>query len=249
MRLKVLTFNTWGAKSFSQQRWPLIGTGLAKLSPDLMGLQEVFSDDQVITLQKITGMPEISFVERESGLVILSRFPIQASKIHRYQAVSPTESYLRYCQISQIQLPERIVILFVVTHLSWKPEDSAVREKQIRELLQLIDENNPARQICILAGDFNTTPDSSEIQLLYRAGFADTFASLHPDEPGFTWSHNNPYTASHPELPERRIDHIFIQVPRGTVVATESSEIVLSQPTAEGVFPSDHFGVLTTFQI
>src|SRR3989338_2925169 len=126
MQLRILTFNTWGGKSFNKERWPLIGKGIAELEPDLAGLQEVFQKDQAADLQKMAGVPEIAFAGQESGLVTLSRFLIGASKTYRYQTVSPRESYFRYCQICQILPHEGEKFLFVVTHLSWKPEDSSI---------------------------------------------------------------------------------------------------------------------------
>lgn len=245
MQLRILTFNTWGGKAFNEERWPLIGKGMGALEPDLVGLQEVFQKDQAADLQKMIGIPEIAFANQESGLLIFSQFPIGESKIHQYQTVSPRESYSRYCQICQILPRAGQEFLFVVTHLSWKPEDASIREQQIRELIEWIDAEG-SRLPCILVGDFNATPDSQEIQLLAKAGFLDTFSSIHPDDPGYTWSHSNPYTASHPELPERRIDHVFARIPSKRTLMVQSSKIVLNQPTANGIFPSDHFGVLTT---
>ncbi len=244
MQLKILTFNTWGGKTLNKERWPLIGKGMGALEPDLVGLQEVFQKDQVVDLQKMTGISEIAFADQESGLVTLSRFPIGASKIYRYQTVSPRESYFRYCQICRILLSKGEEFLFVVTHLSWKPEDASIREQQVRELIKWIDAEG-SRLPCILVGDFNATPDSEEIQLLAKAGFLDTFSSIHPDDLGYTWSHSNPYTASHPELPQRRIDHIFVRIPPKKTVMVQASKIVLNQPTADGIFPSDHFGIFT----
>ncbi len=222
----------------------MISQGIAELEPDLVGLQEVSQKEQAVGLQKTTMISEIDFADQESGLVTLSRFPIGASKTYRYQTVSPQESYSRYCQTCQILPREGEKFFFVVTHLSWKPEDASIREQQVRELIEWIDAEG-SRLPCILVGDFNATPDSEEIQLLARAGFLDTFSSMHPDDPGYTWSHSNPYTASHPELPERRIDHIFARIPSKRTLMVQASKIVLNQPTADGMFPSDHFGIFT----
>lgn len=245
MQLKILTFNTWGGKSFNRERWPLIGKGIAELEPDLVGLQEVFQKDQAADLQKMAGIPEMAFADSESGLVTLSRFPIGSSKTYPYQTVSPRETYVRYCQICRILPNEGEKFLFVATHLSWKPEDASIRDQQVQELFNRIDSEGQSLPV-VLVGDFNATSDSAEIQQLAKAGFLDTFTSIHPDDPGYTWSHSNPYTASHPELPERRIDHIFARIPSKRTLMVQASKIVLDQPTANGVFPSDHFGVLTT---
>lgn len=245
MQLKILTFNTWGGKSFNKERWPLIAKEISALQPDLVGLQEVFQKDQAADLQRVTAIPEMAFADKESGLVTLSRFPIRHANVHQYQTVSLRETYFRHCQICRILPGDGGEFLFVVTHLSWKPEDASIRDQQAQELLKIIDSESPSRP-CILVGDFNATPDSEEIQRLAKNGFLDTFTSLHPEDSGYTWSHANPYTSSHPELPQRRIDHIFVRIPPKKTALVQASKIVLNHPTPEGMFPSDHFGILTT---
>jgi hypothetical protein len=53
---------------------------------------------------------------------------------------------------------------------------------------------------------------------------------------------------SREKMAERRIDYIFC--PDGAAVTFErirSSTIVFEKPSDRGIYPSDHFGVLTEF--
>ena len=61
--------------------------------------------------------------------------------------------------------------------------------------------------------------------------------------PGITWDNRNPFAATDHE-PDRRIDYVFVGYPRdggrGQVVR---AELVGTAPV-DGVWPSDHFGVV-----
>jgi endonuclease/exonuclease/phosphatase family metal-dependent hydrolase len=104
----------------------------------------------------------------------------------------------------------------------------------------------------ILCGDFNAEPDADEIR--YLSGFttlegrsvyfADCFRVAGDGSNGHTFCRRNPYAASVRE-PDRRIDYIFVRGPdkqgRGEPL---TCRVVFDQPNADGVFASDHFGVL-----
>src|SRR5262249_17379100 len=103
-------------------------------------------------------------------------------------------------------------------------------------------------------GDFNAEPDSDEVRFLRglttlrgrSTYFADCFG-LCGEGPGHTYSKTNVYAEKLRE-PERRIDYIFVRGPdrqlRGEPL---SPRIVLNTPE-NGVFPTDHYGVLAEIQ-
>ena len=110
----------------------------------------------------------------------------------------------------------------------------------------------------ILMGDFNARPESDEIRWLRglctvdgrRVHYQDAWERVHPGERGWTWTLANPYTAPLRFLdPDRRIDYIFVTTMRkdgrGTI---HDCRVVFDQPE-DGVFASDHFGVLAEIQI
>ena len=68
---------------------------------------------------------------------------------------------------------------------------------------------------------------------------------------GLTWSRRNPYTQRLRFLQtDRRLDYIFASAPardgRGLI---HSCRVVLDEGDADGVFPSDHFGVFAELQL
>ena len=93
----------------------------------------------------------------------------------------------------------------------------------------------------VLTGDFNAEPDAAPIRLLTgrltlegrRGNLMDAWALLHPDEPGFTWE------------PRERIDYIFVS----PSVRVHEIALAATEPNAEGVYPSDHCGLIAELGI
>jgi endonuclease/exonuclease/phosphatase (EEP) superfamily protein YafD len=76
----------------------------------------------------------------------------------------------------------------------------------------------------------------------------DTFWTKNPGDLGLTWDYRNPYAeAEREKMAERRIDFIFIRERTGPFAKISASRVVFDQPSPAGVWPSDHFGVVTEF--
>jgi endonuclease/exonuclease/phosphatase family metal-dependent hydrolase len=122
---------------------------------------------------------------------------------------------------------------------------------EAREMLAFVERvagDRPA----ILLGDFNALPDSEEIALLLQAGFADAFDG---NGEGITWDEERnaniqlqrrTYPDEIPQDPRnKRIDYVFV---RGPGLSVTRAQVVLDRPI-EGLYPSDHFGVLAEITI
>jgi len=198
---------------------------------------------------KRANLPHLVFSSDPSGLMILSKFPVHQWSSYTMKTKSPTENYKRYALFAELEAGKNRLAVFN-THLSWQLEEGKVREEQVSELLAFIQEKAPSSETLAM-GDFNSTCKTSEIRsLLDKGGFTDSFAVLHPDAPGLTWDNRNPFAAgsSHP-LPDRRIDYIFIRNASVLLSGLAASDIVFDQPSREGIFASDHYGLLGTFKI
>ena len=161
-----------------------------------------------------------------------------------------TQELTRVTLRSKIDTPYTPVN-FYTTHLSWQLDEGYKRKAQVLDTHHFIKKHNDGLPV-VLVGDFNATPDSSEIRFLTgkqslkeeSAYYQDCWAMTHPHEDGYTWSSKNKYTRSWLE-PDRRIDYVFASQPtregKGLVL---DCRLVLTNPDAEGDFPSDHFGVL-----
>ena len=141
------------------------------------------------------------------------------------------------------------------------------RAKQVRAIADYLEKHAPGLP-AILGGDFNAEPDTGEIRDLVGArGFIDTYAETGVP-PGNTWDPRiNTNTSissgtfldvdsSCPEVQglmqeqdmrEGRIDYIFLNR-AFTSDRILSSELFAASPLPDGLYCSDHFGVLTSIR-
>lgn len=243
----------------------VVAAGLRALSPDVVALQEVRAvpgqlPNQAQTLAAAVGLQHVfaaatPFGGGEEGVAILSREPILEHASIELPHAQPTER--------RVLLSARVSCgqgsLWVHTsHLNYRLTHGKQREEQV----QAIEASMAARTTDrpqILMGDFNARPESDEIRWLRgmvtlggrRTYFQDAWERLHPGERGWTWARANPYTAKLAFLePDRRLDYIFVSPMRGDGRGTvHDCRIVFDQPEADGVFASDHFGLLAEVQV
>lgn len=238
-RFSLVTLNIYHDKADWPKRRELIVAGLRELDPDVVALQEVLQDtalpNQAATLAEALGYEWRFFSTdppdqaRRYGNALLTRRPILAQderRLHPYDDA-------RIAGHLRIQIDGRPVALYV-THLHWRPEGGAIRERQLRDLLEFVDAtrgNAPA----VLAGDFNAEAGTPELADL-RTAYTDAYGALHPGATAETSTTVNPAFFDF----RARIDHVFY---RTDALQAEAAKIVLDQPDAGGVSPSDHFGL------
>jgi endonuclease/exonuclease/phosphatase family metal-dependent hydrolase len=142
---------------------------------------------------------------------------------------------------------------FLTTHLAWKLHHGYVREEQALSIARTLKLAVPIRETTlplVLTGDFNASPEATEIRFLSGLHaldrtsifLADAFGEV-GQGPGYTFDARvNPFAAFTHEAP-RRIDYIFVRGPdkqgRGKPV---SARVVLDEVT-DGIAASDHWGV------
>lgn len=221
--------------------------GIERFRPEVVFFQELFNRSWAKEVQKRSGLPTLLFPEVFSGLAVYTCYEVEAWGIERLSQ-SPFEDYLRYALWARLKIEGKPLVIFN-THLSWKLEDGVTRQKQVEEVLDLIQKKASGEE-SVLAGDLNAPPESPEIQWLFREGkFRDVFRELHSGKDGWTWDNQNPYAAgaSH-ELPDRRIDYVLTRG-RGPLLARPvSCALVYTRPDRKGIWASDHFGLLAEWQ-
>lgn len=136
---------------------------------------------------------------------------------------------------------------FVNTHL--EAFSAGVRLAQARELLAPDGPVGSAPGPVVLVGDLNSSPELPvpenrlAFQALLDAGLVDTWAALHPGDPGFTAGFNELLTDPSAEATlEHRVDHVMTT----PAVGLRSSRRYGTDPdnrTVDGMWPSDHAGV------
>jgi endonuclease/exonuclease/phosphatase family metal-dependent hydrolase len=261
--LRVLTLNIWNLSGDWRSRRHAILAVLQRFEPDVVCLQEVVAGERGNQAGWLAselggwslayaGEPPHTATEARFGNAVLSRWPITRSS-SAHLPYEPDEQEVR-----RVVVHARTEAIDVFsTHLSWQLHDAALRERQVRVLAQFISEqaDPSARLGPVIAGDFNAEPDSTAIRYLSGLGSLDGASAYFQDAwrlagdggPGLTWSDRNPHAAMDQE-PDRRIDYVFSGFHGRTGTGRPVECVVVADEPVEGVWPSDHFGVLAVLR-
>lgn len=267
-RLKVLTLNIWHRENAWDARRELIRRGLATLTPDVIGLQEVlelsagnYRRDQAqeiaheLGYQTAYGRAQTLGPGLEFGNALLSKYPILAHETIPLPGAETGET--RSLLYARLSTPWAEIPVFV-THLNWKLHHGSVRIQQLMAIVDHMDRLAPLGKSHppILMGDLNAEPDSDEIRWL--RGFAtlnnrnvfmaDAWSYGGDGGPGFTFDRRNPNAARSHE-PPRRIDYIFVRGPDANWVGEPLHTRVVFDAPEDGVWASDHFGLYSEISV
>ena len=199
------------------------------LAPDLVVLQEIdngcrrsHGKDQMAELSRMTGLNSrfgafMNYQGGEYGMGLMTPHAIQASTNHRL----PDGSEPRTALAAHIQLPNGEPIVLCDVHLYQTDEQRLAQAQTIVDVFADV----PAP--VILAGDFNSRPDSPVMRL-----FGEHWVNPDKGEDRLTWSASDPTS---------EIDYIlFRPAERFEVVSLD----VLDEPVA-----SDHRPVLMVLRM
>jgi endonuclease/exonuclease/phosphatase family metal-dependent hydrolase len=255
-RLRVLSWNLWGRGGPWEARLEAIAATLAAAQPDVVALQEAWEEgerNQAAILGSGLGFHHV-FQGRPTaggvsvGNAILSRWPIVHAESCMLPAPPELEE-LRTVVRAHVDGPRGALDVYC-THLNWKFDQSAVRQEQVRAVALFVSAAVDHGVPPILAGDFNAVPDADEIRMVTGRtavpvsglAFHDAWEVGGDGGPGHTWLNANPWARQDLE-PDRRIDYIFAGFPRKGGVGHVLSCRLVGQPV-DGLYPSDHLGVL-----
>ncbi|MCD6289940.1 MAG: endonuclease/exonuclease/phosphatase family protein [Anaerolineae bacterium] len=160
-------------------------------------------------------LSRISFIEH--GWIPLTRDP-----------TDPEDRHQRILLYARLEVSGDPLWLFN-THLSLS---RAARARNVEEILAHTARFTGRR---LLMGDLNELPDQAPMAMLYEAGWRDVWATLRPDEPGFTYRSDGPW---------QRIDYAWASPE--LVPFLRDIELAASQPGEDGIYPSDHIGLIVT---
>lgn len=272
--VRVLTLNCWNVSPPFEERLPLLRAGIARLQPDIIGLQEVIRrDDGFDMAAMILDGLGYSYVFGGASAWAEDGSPIPAAhlgmgfgnavasrhEILGWEAVQLPDcgsGEYRGAVVAEIGVPHG-PLLFTTTHLNWKFHHGFVREQQVLALAATIDEWR--RDIYlppVLVGDFNADPDAAEIRFLCglqslegrSCYFEDAWRVAGDGGAGYSWDNLNPFAALVSE-PNRRLDYVFVGLPhengRGRIVDCR----LALRDARNGIYPTDHFGVLAEIEI
>jgi endonuclease/exonuclease/phosphatase family metal-dependent hydrolase len=194
---------------------------------------------------------------------------------HFHHGLEATPAYLSELEkaADQLELPASMVSELKERVMKGNER----RAQELHVLMKKLDRLSQRHSVVLLAGDFNSTPDSAVAGALREHGFRDAWTEAGNSEPGFTFDPpanpaNHILQAEFPltlliedlsfsskiretllgmarkhETRPRRIDFLWFRT-RGLSLKVKKAELV-GLPNGEGLAPSDHFGVCADFEV
>lgn len=258
-RANILEWNVWWRFGDNwKARQPLIVEVLERLAPDIIALQEVWGDEltnQAVEIAKLIGFSHVyapaSYIDGLGfGNAILSRWPIEESQ-HVDLPSMPSEDGSRNCNFvfARIAGP-RGSINVCSTHLSYKPDESGIRQQQVTALCEFVRGLRRERVPPVICGDFNAVPVSEEIRMLTGKTrppvdglvFYDAWEVAGGEGPGFTWDNRNPNAVTALE-PNRRLDYVLVGKPAADGAGHVMAANLDGRQPSGGLCPSDHYAL------
>lgn len=243
--IRLITLNCWKDEGDWSARVAAIADGLTELNPDIVCLQEVYTSDGRNTGDILSGRTGLICTQvtartkarggilSSSGVAILSRQPPVASEaIHL--PTTPADGG-RKALIATFKTAEgsfRVATLHL-SHLR-DTEAGLLRGAQLSCLIDHATANWPGP--VVFAGDFNAAWHTAELAMLHGPGWISKAPALTGQ-------------SSLIDRPAALVDHINLYVPPSNAAkwVLSGAALVLNQPSASGVLPSDHAGLIAHF--
>ena len=258
--LRLLTLNLWHDQGPWELRRERVQEWIHRLDPDVVALQEVLRGPARDQLDELFGgigfHVEFAAANRfwrdaslEFGNAVASRFPVRDREARMLPDAGDGE---RRVALSVTLTTPHGPLGITCTHLNWKLHHGYVRERQVVALADFARSRRPGLELpAVIAGDLNAEPDSAEIRFLLglqslegrSALFYDAWRVAGDGGPGFTWSNRNPYARVAIE-PDRRIDYLLAGYPQPNGIGRLEGCRVVCDDAVNGVWPTDHFGVI-----
>ncbi len=274
MQLRVLTINVQNDEG-DPRRLALINSELRRIDPDVVAFQEVLHTterrqlDELLVGTNLHGTHQAQamtyappFADRYGGSAVATRWPHRVLEVLDLRLLDATD--VPWCSLAVlIPLPGEGDVLFIAATASWRLEAESARERQAVALTDL-DSRHRGALPTIIAGDFNAAPDAASIR--YLTGLQSIGGrSVHYNDawaiagqgPGHTWTADNPNAAAvidqivRQPNHRRRVDYVFTGSWHAHPKAhcqVRTASLAFDQP-ADGVWASDHFGVLVDLEI
>lgn len=258
-RVKVMTINLRNDSDEWKRRFPLIAAEIDRLEPDVIGLQEVeIADDAAEHLNDLLAArgharyhltqkrkPGIRGFFTGEGIGIMSRWPI----VETHHEDLPE---MRVSLLARIKHPSGGFLDMTNTHLHHQggAEADAIRLEEAKQTIDLVNRNDDCWPT-FLTGDMNTTEASPALKQFVSAGFVDSYRKVHGARTAET-GNTSPIVlreGAFAQSPRKRIDFVYGRSAGGRTVKAVDSVVGFRNHDAKGFYPSDHLGVMTTYDV
>jgi endonuclease/exonuclease/phosphatase family metal-dependent hydrolase len=238
--LRLATLNTWKGDGAYCQRLAAMTAGLTALNPDVIALQEVLAAPDagcdtaghlakaldmtasVLPLRHKIREVEGRAVDSTSGLALLSRLPVRASR--PLSLTGDKRDGERAALIADLEVDGQMLTVACL-HLTHLRQAAELRRQQWREVEAAL----ASSPIAVAAGDFNAPVETLD---LAASRFADSRQTCgDPSRSTFIADAAGPC-----------IDHVLFAGLKPTGWQT-----ALGEADADGITPSDHLAVVADF--
>lgn len=259
VRVKVMTINLRNDSDEWERRFPLIAAEIDRLEPDIIGLQEIeIADDAAEHLNDLLAArgharyhlhqkrkPGFRGFFTGEGVGIMSRWPI----VETHHEDLPE---MRISVLARVKHPSGGFIDMMNTHLHQKggAEADGIRLEEARQTVDLANRNDDCWPT-FLTGDMNTVESSAALKHFVSAGFVDSYRKVHGAATAET-GNTSPIVlreGAFAQNPRRRIDFVYGRSAGGRTVTPVESVVGFRNHDANGFYPSDHLGVMTTYDV
>lgn len=189
LRLRVVTWNVWGLLWMTPrraERLEAVAREVARLKPDIVGFQEAFVQDdrtRLIAALRGTGLEHFRYVSSGlvgSGLLLASRFPVEAHGFVRFKSNGRPEMLHhgdwwagKGFTLSRVTLPDGTSLYLGNTHFHARYRIEMYHPTQLAQAAQFMPWARRVRETqapALWMGDWNSTPDSDVLSPLASAG-------------------------------------------------------------------------------
>jgi endonuclease/exonuclease/phosphatase family metal-dependent hydrolase len=265
--IRVITMNVLGRRADWPARRAVLADGLHRLRPDLLALQEtVFTDayDQVLDLLG-EGFHVVHQRRREPdgvGMSLAARWPLEDVVELDLLETGRTrpEEFLAAMLAATVHVPGPVgPVVLAAPVPSFRLGLELERERQgVLAARRLEEVAASTGAHVVVASDFSAGPDTAAMRFwagLQSLGgtsvaYRDAWATIHPGEDGHTFSPDNPLVTggNWPLELGRRMDYVLVRCDEhGPTLRIASCRRIFDQPV-DGVWASDHFGVLAELE-
>jgi endonuclease/exonuclease/phosphatase family metal-dependent hydrolase len=263
--LRCATLNVYGpANPDWDRRHAIIRSALRRLDADVLALQEVPTDPDFLEDLVGPGYHFSSFSTAAGDGVagtLATRWPQQEVEELDLRAFERSRPTLPWCAAMLVEVRTPLGQLLVAHHKpSWPFPYELEREAQAVATARALEQRIGERDVhAVVLGDFDATPDAASLSFWrgrrpcdgFSVCYQDAWEYVNPDDPGRTFDLRNPLVREGEVATavSRRIDYILVRAGlHGPTLGVKQCRLFLDGPV-DGVWASDHFGVVADFAL